>query len=91
MRGVYTCSQIQKRLKAIGKTRKVEAMEAYKAFTPENLFRAQIFWNEPPPVGIVGIPRRKFIDVDEFGMEIQRTNCKRGYSLSCFRVRKPGH
>ena len=31
------------------------------------------------------------MDVDEFGMSMNRCESKRGYSLSCFRVCKPGH
>ena len=50
-----------------------------------------MFWSQPPPLGVVTIPRRTMIDVDEFGMSMNRCESKRGYSLSCFRVRKPGH
>ena len=50
-----------------------------------------MFWNHPPPLGVVGIPRRKLIHVDEFAFNLQRTNCKYGWSFIRRRVRKIGH
>ena len=39
----------------------------------------------------MGIPRRKFIDVDEFGLTLEKCNRSGGWALKCFRVRKEGH
>ena len=65
---VEECTQISKRLNELAVTRKVGSTEAYDAFLPQNVLRAEIFWNSPPPLGVVSIARRHFIDVDEFGM-----------------------
>ena len=89
--GVYSRAKIARRLKKLHVTRKVSSTEAYQAFLPNNLLRAELFWNTHPPTGVVSIPRRRFIDVDEFGISLERTNRKRGYALSFYRVRKPGH
>jgi len=89
--GLYSRQDLSKRLKALKVTRKVGSTEAYQAFLPHNIWRCDMFWSRSPPLGIVTIPRRRHIDADEFGMEMNRCNDKRGYSLSCFRVRSPGH
>jgi len=88
---LYSRQDISKRLIDMEVTRKVASTEAYQAFLPRNIWRCNMFWSQPPPLGVVTIPRRTMIDVDEFGMSMNRCESKRGYSLSCFRVRKPGH
>ena len=72
-------------------TRKIASIEAYQAFLPDNLLKCELFWSRGPPLGVVGIPRRRFIDVDEFSMSLTRCNRKRGYAMSFYRVRKSGH
>mmetsp|Transcript_40189 Transcript_40189/g.45907 ORF Transcript_40189/g.45907 Transcript_40189/m.45907 type:complete len:221 (-) Transcript_40189:115-777(-) len=72
-------------------TRKRASTESYEAFTPQNIWRCDMFWSQPPPLCVVTIPRRQYIDVDEFGIEMNACNSKYGFALSCFRVRKPGH
>ena len=89
--GVYTREQVSCRLKDLMTTRKVGSTEAYEAFTRDNILRAELFWNRPPPLGVVSIERRRFIDVDEFGVSLNKCNRKRGYAVSFYRVRKPGH
>ena len=89
--GLYSRQDLSKCLKALKVTYKVGSTEAYQAFLPHNIWRCDMFWSRSPPLGIVTIPRRKHIDTDEFGMGMNRCNDKRGYSLSCFRVRSPGH
>ena len=44
-----------------------------------------------PPLGIFQVPQRMLIDVDEFGVTIERCNRKKGWVLKLFRVRKDGH
>ena len=88
---VYTRSQVSKRLKEMEITRKAGSTEAYEAFMPHNVLRAELFWTRPSPLGVVSIERRRFIDVDKFGMCLNKCNRKRGYSVSFFRLRKPGH
>ena len=89
--GVYTRGQVSKRMKEMEITRKVGSTEAYEAFTPDCVLRVELFWTRPPPLGVASIERRRFIDVDEFGVCLNKCNRKRGYSVSFYRVRKPGH
>ena len=88
---IYSNAVISARMKKMHLTRKVASKEAYQAFTPESIWRAKIFWSKPPPLGVVGVPRRRFIDVDEFGMDMTKTSkSKKGIALQCFRARIPG-
>ena len=32
------------------------------------------YWNCPPPLGIFEVRRRKLIDIDEFGVTLERCN-----------------
>jgi hypothetical protein len=61
---IYERSQISKRLKELNMTKKKASTEAYQAYTPRNILTCEQFWSQPPPVGIVGIPRCRLIDVD---------------------------
>ena len=65
--------------------------EAHQAFDPRNVFKAQVFWTCPPPLGVVGIPRCKLIDVDEAGLSLEKLNSKKGRGCMGLRVRKRGH
>ena len=89
--GVYTRGQVSQRLKEMELTRKVGSTESYKAFTPNSVLRAELFWTGPPPLGVVSVERRRFINVDEFGVCLNKCNRKRGYAVSFYRVRKSGH
>jgi hypothetical protein len=51
-------------------TGKQASTEAYQAFTPRNLLRAELFWSSPPPLGVVGVSQAKLIDVDECGISL---------------------
>ena len=88
---VYTRGQVTKRLKELGMTKKVGSMEARQASLPINIFKREQFWNMPVPFGVNGCERRRLIDVDEIGIEIQRSNRKYGHSFTGVRVVKPGH
>lgn len=55
--GLYTRGQISSRFKELEITRKVASTEAHQAFEPRNVFKAQLFWTSPPPLGVVGITR----------------------------------
>ena len=88
---VYTRNQIYRRLKELGVVRKVASIESYRAFTPMNLMRARTFWTERAPVGVVGVQRRKFIDIDESKFALhQRKKCVKGYGVKAVRVRDRG-
>ena len=45
----------------------------------------------PPPLGILQVPRRRLIDVDEFGATFERCNRTGGWAMKVHRVRKDGH
>ena len=87
---IYTRSQIYKRLADLKISRKVGSTEANQAFTPMNMFKREIFWNQPQPWGIHGVPRRLLIDIDECGIELKRANRKYGYGVNEMRVVIPG-
>ena len=72
-------------------TSKRASTEAFQALRPDVLFVEQCFWNHLPPLGVFGVPRYKMLDVDEFGITLERCNRKKGWALTCFRVRKDGH
>ena len=88
---VYSRGEIGQRLHELKITRKRGSTEAYQAFTPWNMHVRKIFWEHPLPFGIHGTARRRFIDIDECGIEMQSTNRKHGYAYSGARVRKPGN
>jgi hypothetical protein len=89
--GLYPNSTISSRLKELNISRKVVSTEAYQAFTPINLFKVESFWTRPPPLGVRTISRWKFIDVDEFGVKLNRCNRTRGWAIKFFQIRKAGH
>jgi hypothetical protein len=72
-------------------TKKKPSTEAYQAFTPANLLKLEFFWTMPPVLGVLGVPRRRFIDIDECGFAIQQTNRGSGHAFTTIRIRKPGH
>ena len=89
--GIYTRQMISSRMQEMEISRKTSSTEAYQAFTPTNLLKERLFWSAGPPVGVVGIYRRQFNDVDEFGIELSKCNRKQGWSVKFIRIRKPGH
>jgi hypothetical protein len=89
--GLYSQQDINSRLKALEISRKKASLEAYDAFSDRNMLRAELFWSQPPPLGVVGVERRRLIDVDECGIALEKCNSKYGYSHVSVRVRKPGH
>ena len=70
--GLYERPDITKALKDFGYTRKISSKEAYQAFSPENIWRCDVVFNRSPPLGVVTIPRKQHIDVDEFGVEMKQ-------------------
>ena len=88
---LYSDQSVCQRLKELDVSHKAASTEAYQAFLPINLLKEELYFTRPPPLGIVGVERRRWIDVDEFGMTLERTNPKFGYSIRLYRVRKPGH
>ena len=88
---VYSRSQVSKRLDELGMSKKVGSTEARQASLPINRFKREQFWRMNLPFGVNGCERRRLIDVDEIGIELQRTNRKYGHSHTGIRVVKPGH
>ena len=88
---MYSNQTISKRLKELDITQKIASVEAYQAQREDVQQLVYAFWNHAPPLGICGIPRRMLIDVDEFGVTIERCNRKKGWALKVFRVLKDGH
>jgi hypothetical protein len=88
---IYERSQISKRLKELKMTKKKASTEAYQAFYPRNILKCQRFWSQPPPVGVVDVPRCWLIDVDECGFDLSQTNRTSGHGHTSIRLRKPGN
>jgi len=90
-REFYSSQQISKRLKGLDITTKIASVEAYQAQAEAVQHHVFCFWNRAPPLGISQVPWRMLIDVDEFGVTIEKCNRKKGWVLKLFWVRKDGH
>ena len=64
---LYSQATISKRLKEL-KISKKKVSDAYQAQRVDVQFKVHCFWNCPPPLGVLNVPRPKLIDVDEFAM-----------------------
>ena len=82
---------ITRRSQELSYSRKRASLEAYEAYTPINRMRCELFFSQPPPVGIHQIPLRRFIDVDEAGFTLSACESKYGKAVTCVRVRDTGH
>ena len=89
--GLYSTEIISKRLGELQITKKKTSIEAYQAFRDDVQERVWFWFNTGPPTGIMGVPQRKLIDVDEFGVTLERCNRKGGWAPAFSRVRKDGH
>jgi hypothetical protein len=88
---IFSKKEVSRALQKFGYTTKVTSTIAYQAFTEHNKHRRQLYWNEPWPLAIYGIPRRLLIDADEFGLHLNSANRKYGSSPRGMRIRKPGN
>ena len=88
---LFSRPAMSKRFADLEITTKAAATDAYQSQTEEVQFRLQTFFNMPRPMGICGEPRYKLIDVDEFGITLEKLNRTRGWALKVHRVRKDGH
>ena len=84
-------SQISVQMTELDLTKKKASTEALQAFLPRNVTKCRRFWTLPAPLGIVGVKRRCFIDVDECGIALGQTNKTQGHGYISLRIRKPGH
>lgn len=80
-------SKCEKRLKL---TRKRGSITALQAMTPANLHRRHAFWTQPYPVGRLGTPPADLIDIDEFGIWIEKLNRHYGKAPTNVRVNEVG-
>jgi hypothetical protein len=88
---IYNRADISKRLDELRLSKKVSSTEAYQAFEPRNILRAELFWTRGPPLGVYGVHRFMFVDFDEFGVAMEKLAAKHGHSHTSIRIRKPGH
>jgi hypothetical protein len=78
--GLYSREAMSKQLKKLDITKKKASTEAYQMQHPNVQFRMWGFWNCPPPLGVYQVPRQRLIDVDEFGVTLEKCNrmgCRR--------------
>ena len=88
---IFCLMAVSRALKKLEYTTKITSTVAYQAFTTRNLARRQMFWTEPWPVGIHGVPRRTMVDIDKFGLHLNAANKKYGSSPRGLEIRKPGN
>jgi hypothetical protein len=75
---LFSCQAISKQLKELDPTKKKASAEAYQAQHLDVQFCVWSLWNCPLPLGIFQEPRRKLIDVDEFGMSLKNAIAQMG-------------
>ena len=88
---LYSRPTISTRMQELDITKKKASTEAYQANSDDAQFRVYCFFNCPPPLGIYQVPRRKLIDVDEFGVTLEKCSRTGGWAVKVQRVRKDGH
>ena len=88
---IFNQKAVSRALRRLGYTRKVTSTVAYQALTDRNLRRREMFFTRQWPYGIMGTPRRRLIDIDEFGLHLNAANRKYGSSPVGLKIRKPGH
>ncbi len=88
---IYSRQAICKRLKELNVSRKRASIETYAAYSDFNLMKAFWFWNEPIPLGIVGVQRYRMLDIDECHFTLKSIQTKYGFAAKPVRVRDVGH
>ena len=71
---LYSQSVISKRLNELEITKKKASTDAFQAQRADVQFRVHVFFNCPPPLGVLNVPLYKLIDVDEFSITLERCN-----------------
>eukprot|EP00536_Pseudo-nitzschia_multiseries_P002417 jgi/Psemu1/5477/gm1.5477_g len=82
--GLYSNQLISQRLKELQITNKKPSIKAFKAYSPRNMRREFLFRIRQLPIGVVGIPQKHFINVNEFAMEAKWLNLSNSWAI-CFR------
>ena len=75
---LYSKQRISEHLDSLEITKKKASIKAFQASSAEVQFRVFTYWNCPPPLGIFEVRRRKLIDMDEFGVTLERCNAMAG-------------
>lgn len=88
---LYSPQAIRKWLGKMDITWKSSSTEAYQAFPPQNHLKLHLFFTQGPPLGISGVDQCHLIDIDEFGISLERINKEYGYTHVSVWVWKPGH
>jgi hypothetical protein len=88
---LYSKQRISKHLDNLEITKKKASFEAFQALDAEVQFRVFTFWNCPPPNLIFKVHQRKLIDIDVFGVRLERCNRTSGWALKVFCVQKDGN
>ena len=89
--GLYSAAIVSKRLHELQVTKKMVSTDAFQAQRPDVQEMVDFFFNCPPPLGVLNVPRYKFIDVNEFAICLEKCNRSKAWSLTCHRVRIDGH
>ena len=86
----YSHSQLQRAENLLGLTRKNGSTTAQLAYHPDNLQKRDLYWTQPPPLGVAGVPRQNMIDIDEAGFKLEHSNRKFGKTPTALRCSQEG-
>jgi hypothetical protein len=71
---LYLKQRISEHLDDLEITKKKASIDATQDSSAEVQFRVFTYWNCHPPLGIFDVRRRKLIDIDKFGVTLERCN-----------------
>jgi hypothetical protein len=87
---LFTRSDVSKAETRLGMTRKRGSTTAWQAHLPQNILRRDLFWSQPPPMGIIGVPLAEFVDIDECAIFFETADRTHGKAYTSVRVRDAG-
>ena len=70
----YSHSQLYRAEKLLGLRRKAASTTADLVYAPVNLEKCDNYWQQSPPLGMVGIETEDIIDIDEAGFKLEHQN-----------------
>jgi hypothetical protein len=86
----YSHSQLHRAEELLGLTRKAASTTADLAYSPINLTKRDNYWQQPPPLGMVGVATEDIIDIDEAGFKLEHQNRRYGKTVAALRCDQPG-
>ncbi len=89
--GLYSSQAISQQLAELDITKKRASTKGYQMQHPDMQFHVWGFWNCPSPLGVFQVPRRRLIDIVEFGVTLEKCNCTGGWAVTVHCVHKDGH